>query len=468
MWTLCGTYTTHAHTHTHSSADAFETLGSNILVSQLCKPQTSPSLYLRRLEMESDKLLESSELHKSSILEALEKNIERLKKNTSAGGLENVEVEARLGTFVDGTFISGVSKRYYDEMRHFLLTFYRSRSSNAKCTFEEQKLVDVIYPNDVRVTVNEETGKVLFDQISKTYEGVIIKQKENGIHNLDYDVRDHYSLRIGMARESLYEQKTSRKKAENFVRVTENFFVDSDRTKRILEGARLSIRPGEFIMLKVNPNIPEDDQLMKYAKQNGMKLPSEMANQVQWMILDFQAATSLDRRVLQYHDGKKNTSGIYDILALAGEVHIPGFGMYAIPTAVLKATVHIDHMCTLSKYPNFAIDQSNPDLQPKSFRRKIRTKFVVHQGNATQVVDMSITRFSEQGLENLDHCRPIYEIELDYNGRGNHTEFVRGIQALLYSTAPRVSAYKKKQKKAAGGVKKTGGRGAKRLRKEVS
>jgi len=45
-----------------------------------------------------------------------------------------------------------------------------------------------------------------------------------------------------------------------------------------------------------------------------------------------------------------------------------------------------------------------------------------------------------EGLENLEDCAPTYEIEYDYNGKDSgsnkHAEFLKGIQALLYSTSP--------------------------------
>ena len=73
---------------------------------------------------------------------------------------------------------------------------------------------------------------------------------------------------------------------------------------------------------------------------------------------------------------------------------------------------------------------------------------------------MSITRYSEQGLENLEDCAPTYEIEYDYNGKDSgsnkHAEFLKGIQALLYSTSPSSTRTnnnnKKKSKKRKSGA----------------
>ena len=67
-------------------------------------------------------------------------------------------------------------------------------------------MLDVFYNNKVRVSVDETTGKVLKDSRTNKITGVIVKTKEKG-KTLDYNMKNHYSLRIGISREVLLEDK---------------------------------------------------------------------------------------------------------------------------------------------------------------------------------------------------------------------------------------------------------------------
>ena len=111
--------------------------------------------------------------------------------------------------------------------------------------------------------------------------------------------------------------------------------------------------------------------------------------------------------------------------------------------------IHIDNIETVSNYKKLVLHK-NPDFQPINFRRKIRTTFVLKDGNSKHVVDMSMTKFSEQGLENLEDCSPRYEVEYDYNGKdnsaNNHVDFLKGMVTLLYSVSPNTAGNSKKRR----------------------
>jgi hypothetical protein len=406
---------------------------------------------------ESSSAVAASRLHTDSALpSSVETAIDTLKHNKQEGGLDNVEVEARLGKYVGGqTFVSGVSARYFREMRNFLLDFYSARGNNARCNFSQETYVDVIYANDVRVTLNERTGKVVRDEGKEVYSGVLIKRKEPGIKNLDFDIENHYSLRVAFSRETVMETKQMKSDAMKYVSYTEKLFTPVSKARCIKEGGRLAIVAGQDINL-LKP--AEEDEFTKYLSslnKNGsvtgtVKLPADVANHVQWIFKDFEVASSLDRRIIRYReevpDVQYQEASSVRIISLAGEFHIPGFGTFAVPTGQYTAVAKISQLSPRSKYKKLKFDNELPDKYlPKSFRRKERTSFHVRNDHAIQTVDMSITRFSEQGLENLDHCRPIYEVEYDYNGRGsNHNDFIEGIQVLLFSREPHQTEYQRK------------------------
>ncbi len=399
--------------------------------------------------------MEPSDLLKSEIPEYITQYIDQLRRDSNAGGLSNVEIEGRLGYFNKATkrFIPGVSERYYNEMKAALLKAYNTRTRTNSRRYVQKQMLDVFYNNKVRVSVDETTGKVLKDSRTNKITGVIVKTKEKG-KTLDYNMKNHYSLRIGISREVLLEDKKKRSDAENYVKVTEALVDTIDRIKRIHEGARVKIKNGTYLKLLLeccsNNHDQNHDPFLKFAKsQDNRLIPSNIVNQVQWVIEDMSCVSSLDRRLIRFHDGKKfepqqnlkdYNQRFYRIISLAGAFHdLPNYGYFPIPYGAYTGIIHIDNIETLSKYKKLTLHK-NPDFQPINFRRKNRTTFILKDGLAKHVVDMSITRYSEQGLENLEDCAPTYEIEYDYNGKDSgsnkHAEFLKGIQALLYSTSP--------------------------------
>ena len=58
--------------------------------------------------------------------------VEKLRKDVNAGGLSNVEIEARLGHFnrITKGFVSGVSRRYFEGMKATLVKAYNSRAQS--------------------------------------------------------------------------------------------------------------------------------------------------------------------------------------------------------------------------------------------------------------------------------------------------------------------------------------------------
>ena len=92
----------------------------------------------------------------------------------------------------------------------------------------------MFYNNKIRVSVNETTGKVLRDEATNKISGVIIKLKEKD-KTIDYDIKNHYSLRVGMSREILLEDKKKRSDAENYVKVTEAMMKASERVKEFIK-----------------------------------------------------------------------------------------------------------------------------------------------------------------------------------------------------------------------------------------
>jgi hypothetical protein len=403
--------------------------------------------------------MEPGDLLKSELPHHINETVEKLRKNSSAGGLSNVEIEGRLGHFNKKTkeFVPGVSERYFNEMKMALLNAYNAREKY-KAHYIETRMLDVFYNNKIRVSVDETTGKVFRDSRTNKITGVIIKEKEKKL-GIDFDIKNHYSLRIGISRETLLEDRKKRADAEHYVKATEELLQPSDRIQRIQEGARLKIKDGSFLKILLNSCDNSDDHsdpLIAFAKKSNYMLPSNIVNEVQWVIEDLSCVSSLDRRLIEYHDKSKFKgperygNGQYRIISLAGAFHkLPGVDYFPIPYGAYTGIIHIGNIETVSNYKKLVLHK-NPDFQPINFRRKIRTTFVLKDGNSKHVVDMSITKFSEQGLENLEDCSPRYEVEYDYNGKdngaNNHVDFLKGMVTLLYSVSPNTTGNSKKRR----------------------
>ena len=203
------------------------------------------------------------------------------------------------------------------------------------------------------------------------------------------------------------------------------------------------------LLLDSNASGDPNDPLLAFAKsQPNSMVHSSIINQVQWVIEDMSCASSLDRRVIEYHDGskfipnrnvKEYQHGYYRLISLAGAFHnLPTCDYFPAPYGAYTGKVHINNIETLSKYEKVTLHR-NADFQPLNFRRKQRTTFVLKDDISKHVIDMSVTKYSEQGLENLEDCVPCYEVEYDYNGKdpgkGKQENFVRGVEALLYSAS---------------------------------
>ena len=113
--------------------------------------------------------------------------------------------------------------------------------------------------------------------------------------------------------------------------------------------------------------------------------------QVQWVIEDMSCVSSLDRRLIRFHDGKKfepqqnlkdYNQRFYRIISLAGAFHdLPNYGYFPIPYGAYTGIIHIDNIETLSKYKKLTLHK-NPEFQPINFRRKNRTTFILKDGLA--------------------------------------------------------------------------------------
>ena len=119
--------------------------------------------------------MEPGDLLKSELPHHINETVEKLRKNSSAGGLSNVEIEGRLGHFNKKTkeFVPGVSERYFNEMKMALLNAYNAREKY-KAHYIETRMLDVFYNNKIRVSVDETTGKVFRDSRTNKITGVII------------------------------------------------------------------------------------------------------------------------------------------------------------------------------------------------------------------------------------------------------------------------------------------------------
>ena len=88
--------------------------------------------------MEEKKILQAGDLSRSDLPRLVGECVEKLRKDVNAGGLSNVEIEARLGHFnrITKGFVSGVSRRYFEEMKATLVKAYNSRAqSNRNCRY---------------------------------------------------------------------------------------------------------------------------------------------------------------------------------------------------------------------------------------------------------------------------------------------------------------------------------------------
>jgi hypothetical protein len=303
-----------------------------------------------------------------------------------------VEQEARLGKYIGSQFIPGVSEHFFHDMKKTLM-----RWKNKLLPREYESFV-ALYDNAKRVELCKGSIKAI--------------QKQKIANDIELKLNKHYDLRISTCIEKNIDDK-------EILSATRRYLKPKRFTK-LLEGAcRCRFAPNSFVTF---PTLEKTDPLYLLSTRS---VPSNLVNTCLWVWKDFNSMWSLQKTRVYINKLKKDLSNPHKIMYLtntAGTInHIPvPYGAYTV-AAYLGTIMPVTNMYNVDHLPPY---------YPTGWRYKKRTSF--YFPNSIQL-DMTEVAYSKYNIQHCFEKPKSYEVELEWNGKGNPEDFVRALKKIVYT-----------------------------------
>lgn len=294
---------------------------------------------------------------------------------------QNIEQEARLGSFHQGDFLPGVSKQYFDAIETVLTKYTKSNQT---------KSIAIYFDQGLRA-----------EQFQHGHLEIIRKRKI--ADDIDIDEKDHYSMRISTSEEVPVKSNALEHEIKRFMKT-------KSLPKLFKEGTLMSLKPNSTVYYHGKPHNS-----------------NTFFGSLTWKNAHPVSVNTLDRnkRTLSSCEHQYLPHTMVDIICLAGQSkQKPVFtGQYTIQA-------RLDSLCPLTCYANV---NPVPPYIPTAWRLKERSSFTLWPGMS---IDLTKTTFSKFSIQHCFDGRGTvrYEVEADWNTKTKDTtEFEKVITHILYS-----------------------------------
>ncbi|GBG26906.1 mRNA cap guanine-N7 methyltransferase [Hondaea fermentalgiana] len=345
-----------------------------------------------------------------------------------------IEIEARTGKKGKDGFVPGVGRRFFSGMLDYFLrkeksgTWMRADERRQKVGFKHTDFVDVVFQDDVRVTVRVERGAN--ERVENIEVQEVITKRKLGKAN-DFIIKspalkaEDIHLRIGIAVEEHIRENTREHEAHVCAakRAINDAFNVSTRVK-LLGGIELTLRKGAQPVGLMFP--PDNEQLARgpmgfadplyiAAKEHNDMLDARLAGQLKWTLLQPSNLPGCKGRPNVALRDKKTLEPKLFLTNLPGIVQLSNGAKYAAYACqyIIRAPL-ADILCGHGTFANdVSSDEQDtdqgPDLPIKVFRRKKRWSFELRHN---QHLDMTESRQSSN-LATLNNEPPVFEVEIE-------------------------------------------------------
>lgn len=311
----------------------------------------------------------------------------------------SIEVEARLGSMTErGRFQPGVTAEYFDAM---LGALRASCGHHGLVPQGMETSVDVCFAGGVRVRCEARAGGPPSGTLAA--QSAMRKTK---LEARTFPVEQQYALRVGFAREESVPDTEAGPHLASASAQLEWAAAFRAAFQRSLE----EVVPKERVLLDMHNCYHERntrDPLLAFAAKRGGYLPLEVATQIRWASGKPQAVRDLRGGSVSLH--RVPDASPLPIVALPGEVDIPGYGRHCFPACWYSARIGANYVERRAP-PRPAPPRPGP-LTPTLFRRKRRLSFV----SPWRRVDMTQVQEANSLLD-LDMAEVKHEIEYELGG----------------------------------------------------